>query len=124
MEHAAFAPVLFQRLASSKRVLVAGAGGGFDVYAGLPLALALRSLGKEVVLANLTFTYLGGTDASFMAPNLARVTAATTGEPEYFPERTLARWFLENGVEQPVYAFEKVGVRPLTAAYRARGSEP
>ena len=36
------APPLFARLASAERVLVAGAGGGFDLYAGLPIALALR----------------------------------------------------------------------------------
>ncbi|GAA3609924.1 hypothetical protein GCM10022419_113700 [Nonomuraea rosea] len=33
---------LSARLETSRRILVAGAGGGFDVYAGLPLALALR----------------------------------------------------------------------------------
>ncbi|MEU7528715.1 hypothetical protein AB0A74_23495 [Saccharothrix sp. NPDC042600] len=35
-------PPLFTRLRSATNVLVAGAGGGFDVYAGLPLAVALR----------------------------------------------------------------------------------
>ena len=32
---------MFAALAPARRVLIAGAGGGFDVYAGLPLALAL-----------------------------------------------------------------------------------
>ena len=49
-------------------MLIAGAGGGFDVYAGLPIALALRDAGKEVFFANLTFTYLGGTNAPWIAP--------------------------------------------------------
>ncbi|TMR93699.1 DUF1152 domain-containing protein [Nonomuraea basaltis] len=60
---------LSARLEASSRILVAGAGGGFDVYAGLPLALALREQGKEVHLANLSFSRLdaivlvdGGTD--------------------------------------------------------------
>lgn len=44
-----FEPALFTRLRPASRVLVAGAGGGFDVYAGLPLALALA--GKQVHLA-------------------------------------------------------------------------
>ncbi|GAA1513767.1 hypothetical protein GCM10009827_030450 [Dactylosporangium maewongense] len=39
-------PPLFAALAGARSVLVAGAGGGFDVYAGLPLALALRAQGK------------------------------------------------------------------------------
>jgi len=46
-------------LERSRRVLVAGAGGGFDVYAGLPIYERLRRLGKQVFLANLTFTNLG-----------------------------------------------------------------
>ena len=40
-------------------ILVAGAGGGFDVYAGLPVYERLRSLGKDVFQANMSFTYLG-----------------------------------------------------------------
>ncbi|MEH1129501.1 hypothetical protein [Micromonospora sp. CPCC 206061] len=31
-------PPLFAALAPARSVLIAGAGGGFDVYAGLPLA--------------------------------------------------------------------------------------
>jgi len=51
-------PPVFTRLTACKRVLIAGAGGGFDVYAGLPLALALVRLGKQVHLANLSFARL------------------------------------------------------------------
>jgi hypothetical protein len=108
---------LFARLSNARRVLVAGAGGGFDVYAGLPLALALRAQGKDVHLANLTFTYLGGTDAPLVFPHLAEVRASTQGEDRYFPERTLARWLHAHGLPDTVYAFEKVGVRPLRRCY-------
>jgi hypothetical protein len=110
-------PPVFARLAGSQRVLVAGAGGGFDIYAGLPLALALRAQGKEVFLANLTFTYLGGTDATMLAPHLYEVLATTTGEARYCPERSLARWLASRGLPGIVYAFEKVGVQPLRRAY-------
>jgi len=48
-------PPLFETLEPATRVLIAGAGGGFDVYAGLPLAIALRDAGVEVYLANLSF---------------------------------------------------------------------
>ncbi|WFE19418.1 hypothetical protein O7621_15810 [Solwaraspora sp. WMMD937] len=34
-------PPLFAALSPARNVLIAGAGGGFDVYAGLPLAFAL-----------------------------------------------------------------------------------
>ncbi|MFJ1866338.1 hypothetical protein ACIOD1_17055 [Streptomyces sp. NPDC088097] len=51
---------LFARLANVERILVAGAGGGFDVYSGLPIALSLLHQGKEVHLANLSFSALAG----------------------------------------------------------------
>jgi hypothetical protein len=72
-------PPLLARLRRHDRILIAGAGGGFDVYAGLPLYVALRAAGKEVFLANLTFTTFGETDAPLLAPALREVTAATTG---------------------------------------------
>jgi hypothetical protein len=112
-----FEPPLLSRLARHERILIAGAGGGFDVYAGLPLALALRRAGKQVFFANLTFTYLGETDVSYLAPHVAVVTPTTTGADRYFPERRLAQWLAERDHPSTVYTFEKVGVRPLRAAY-------
>src|SRR4051794_2770789 len=47
-------PPLFAALSKARRVLIAGAGGGFDVYAGLPLAIALWDADVEVYLANLS----------------------------------------------------------------------
>lgn len=116
-------PALFTRLAPARRVLIAGAGGGFDVYSGLPLAFALRSQGKEVFLANLTFTYLGGTDAKYLAPSLAVVTPEVVGEERYFPERTLARWLASKGLPSTIYTFQKVGVRPIRRAYETLCAE-
>jgi len=49
-------PPLFEALGHSDRVLIAGAGGGFDVYAGLRLAIALWDRGVEAHLANLSFS--------------------------------------------------------------------
>lgn len=110
---------LFDRLAGCRRVIVAGAGGGFDVFAGLPIYVALRAAGAEVHLANLTFSYLGGTDARWMAPHLAEVNSDTSGEDRYFPERRLAEWLAARGEPAVVYALEKVGVAPLRRAWQA-----
>ena len=46
-----------------------GTGGGFDVYAGLPLAHALWRRGQTVHLANLSFTNLVETDAAQITPD-------------------------------------------------------
>jgi hypothetical protein len=110
-------PPFIARLRRHERILIAGAGGGFDVYAGLPLYVALRAAGRQVFLANLTFTYLGETDARYLTPHLAVATVETTGGDRYFPERRLAEWLHDAGHPASVYVFEKVGVRPLRAAY-------
>lgn len=113
-------PPFFTRLRDARRVLVAGAGGGFDVYAGLPLALALREAGKEVHLANLSFADLHGLDLEvWVEPDVAAVGPDTPLRGDYFPERTLARWLREHDLPSTVYAFAGTGVGPLRDAYRA-----
>lgn len=106
----------FERLRDCKRILLAGAGGGFDIFCGLPLYFALRRRGCEVHLANLSFSRL---------PVLAddpcpvfKVEPSTEGSPSYFPERSLSEWFaLEHGEDVPIWAFAKSGVQPLRRAY-------
>jgi hypothetical protein len=58
-------------LENSRRVLIAGAGGGFDVYAGLPIYERLRLLGKTVFLANLSFVSLGATSGQALTRDAA-----------------------------------------------------
>ncbi|GGW71276.1 hypothetical protein GCM10010503_55860 [Streptomyces lucensis JCM 4490] len=113
-------PVFFSRLREARRILVAGAGGGFDVYAGLPLALALRSAGAEVHLANLSFADLYGLGPDhWIEEDVAAIRPGTPLRGDYFPERSLARWLDSRGLPGTVYAFPTTGVRPLRAAYRA-----
>ncbi|MFG2123079.1 DUF1152 domain-containing protein [Streptomyces sp. NPDC048710] len=113
-------PLFFTRLREARRVLVAGAGGGFDVYAGLPLAFALRSAGAEVHLANLSFSDLYGLSLdSWVEEDVAAVRPDTPLRGDYFPERALARWLGSQGMPDTVYAFPRTGVEPLRAAYRA-----
>jgi hypothetical protein len=116
-----FEPMLFQRLHGAKHVLLAGAGGGFDVYAALPLAVALSDAGVQVSLASLSFTHLDALGLEvWLESGVAAVRPDTpTAFDDYFPERTLARWLAANGLPPLVYAFPKTGVQPLRAAYRA-----
>ncbi|MET9648623.1 DUF1152 domain-containing protein [Streptomyces syringium] len=89
---------LFTRLADAERILIAGAGGGFDIYSGLPLALSLLHQGKEVYLANLSFSPLVGPPVDdWAAPDLAVITPDSALHQSYFPERTLAQWLRRCG---------------------------
>jgi hypothetical protein len=112
----------FEAIENTQRVLVAGAGGGFDVYAGLPLALSLMAHGRTVHLANLSIVNLYGLDRSaWLAPGVAAITAdtaGTVGDDRYFPEHTLACWLARHRLPDTVYAFPRSGVRPLRSAYR------
>ena len=116
-------PAFFTRLSAARRVLIAGAGGGFDVYTGLPLAVALSARGKRVHLASLSFANLDGLDlGDWVDQDVAGVRADAVSYSDYFPERALARWLADNGdvgLDAVVYAFPRVGVQPLRAAYRS-----
>jgi len=102
---------------NSQCILVAGAGGGLDVYAGLPIYERLRLLGKKVHLANLSFVSLGTTNAQALTRALYAVEPTTTLQGSYFPERTLAQYLSQRGQNVPVYAFEKLGVVPIREGY-------
>jgi hypothetical protein len=112
-------PPLFAALAPARSVLIAGAGGGFDVYAGLPLALALWRSGVQVHLASLSFSELELMDRdSWVAEHVAAVTPDSVSPDWYFPERTLARWLAAQDLPSTVFAFPPLGVQPLRDAYR------
>lgn len=109
---------LFEELSDCQNVMLAGAGGGFDVYGSIPLFFALRELGKTVYLANLSFASLRDKQA-LMWDCCFRVTKDTAGSDTYFPERTLCRWLHQTeGIEAAVYSFPQSGVVPLKNAYQ------
>jgi hypothetical protein len=109
----------FTELEKSNKILLAGAGGGFDIFSGLPLYFGLRSLGKQVYLANWSFSNLYNANGTWLEPTLMEVTAETTGWGSYFPELYLAQWFAERGENVPIYCFAPSGVLPLLNSYQA-----
>jgi len=114
----------FKELKPAQRVLIAGAGGGFDVFSGLPIYFNLRAAGKEVFLANLSFSNLPPTTAGrHLTPELVEVTADSEGSAVYFPEKHLSQWFRDHGREVPVYAFHRTGPKPIIEAYRVLVAE-
>jgi hypothetical protein len=104
------------RLQHTKHVLIAGCGGGFDVYSGVPLALRLHAAGKSVVLANLAFTNVTESGARSHAPTAHRIDTSP-GLP-YLRERWLSEWLRRRGADLPIYALARTGAAPLAAAYR------
>ncbi|WP_250031289.1 DUF1152 domain-containing protein [Paractinoplanes maris] len=112
-------PPLFAALAPARNVLIAGAGGGFDVYAGLPLAFALRESGVRVHLANLSFSELELVDReAWVSDHVVAVRPKTASPDWYFPEGALSRWLAGHAQPSTVYAFPPLGVQTLREAYR------
>ncbi|WP_231881652.1 DUF1152 domain-containing protein [Deinococcus puniceus] len=113
-------PPFFSAIKDSRRVLIAGMGGGFDVFCGLPLYFALRAEGMEVTLGNLSFSSFSPLAPHPLAPALIEVTPEfRVSESEYFPEYYLSCWLQAQGETPHVFALRKTGVQPLLAAYRA-----
>lgn len=105
-------------LENARNVLIAGIGGGFDVFSGLPLYFGLQADGKQVHLANLSFSHLPPEPEARLAPAVLTVTASTPRLTNYFPEKHLCQWFRGQGQDVAIYCFERTGVQPLLEAYR------
>lgn len=107
-------------LTDSKSILIAGMGGGFDVYSGLPLYLSLQEHGLNVHLANFSFSDILNIESHTQLSNtMIGVDAAVVNEEWYFPEHYLATWFnAKRGEGVTIWAFHKTGVVPLIENYR------
>jgi hypothetical protein len=103
----------------SKGVLLLGMGGGYDIFAGVPLFFELRERGVPVVLANLSFSYhldkkmhpqqeTVGTDRTVCvrSHHADHPEDAFTGEvfpANYYPEFQLSQWLhKEHKMDAPV----------------------
>lgn len=107
------------KLSKSKNVLIAGAGGGMDVFCGLPLFFALTAAGKSVHLANFSFAEYGKTNAMVISQNCHFVTHKTETHSGYYPEKLLADWLYTSGFDtEGVYCVTYSGVVQTTAAYQ------
>ncbi len=90
-------PILDQ-LTESKNILIAGTGGGFDVYCGLPLYFTLRDLGKTVHLANYTtvdfeVAHMVSDPVVLSKDRVIGICGQLKYDLFYFPEGHLAEWF-------------------------------
>ena len=111
---------IFEELKESKSILLAGAGGGFDIFSGIPLYFNLKKQGKKVILANYSFTWLSETTSEKVFPYCYKIRSGDSdlSGRNYFPERYLKLWLGLQGENPEIYAFEKTGVNPLKDAYK------
>lgn len=111
---------IVDQLAQCQNLLIAGMGGGFDLFCGLPIYFELQRRGQTAHLANFSFSDI----ASFrggvrLTDTLVGVTSEHEGMVIYFPELYLAQWFSEKrGEAVTVWCFHKTGARPLLENYR------
>jgi hypothetical protein len=103
-----------------KSILIAGMGGGFDIFCGLPLYFELRKQGRNVHLASFSFSDIMSYKGEIqLTETLKAVGKGDTERAIYFPELHLAQWF-SNVVHEDtiVWCFQKTGARPLLQNYR------
>jgi hypothetical protein len=108
----------FEQINDARTILLAGAGGGFDIFGGLPLYFWLRGAGKTVHLANLSFAPIDCCEGEQPVPGMLRVMPDTDGPAFYFPELFLAEWLAARIGPTPIYAIQPSGVKPVLAAYQ------
>ncbi|MBA3873398.1 MAG: DUF1152 domain-containing protein [Anaerolineae bacterium] len=111
---------IIDQLANSKSILIAGMGGGFDIFCGLPIYFELKERGLNVHLANYSFTDLQDMKNGIqLTDTLVGVNAAVESYSPYFPEHYLAQWLKEKRSDDAtIWCFAKTGVHPLLVNYR------
>ncbi len=112
-------PSFVKKILDSKCVLLAGAGGGFDIFCGLPIYFALKELGIPVHLSNLSFSFRHGEiTGTRHGANIVEVTAGSFGNEYFFPEGYLAKWFDRKRIRQSIYCFRPCGPPALFDSYK------
>lgn len=112
---------LVETLRDKNNILIVGIGGGFDIYGGIPLYYTLQKLGKQIFLANYSFTDFDTAvqnGASIINSNLLIANNNFIDSPIYYPEGHLSKFF-KIGLNQdvPVYMFAKTGTNPLVKSF-------
>lgn len=88
---------LVMDLKKSDNILIMGMGGGYDVFAGLPIYFTLESMGLSVNLASFTHSDFKSTsnytEIIPMASGCVGVTGNIKQASTNFPEMYLSGWF-------------------------------
>ncbi len=110
-------PPFLKALCRHQRIFLVGAGGGFDIFSGIPLFEYLSARGKDVWLGSLSFSELKDEDGQKLRTDYLEVRPDTPGDENYFPERYLSQWYADHGREVPVYSFYGSGARTILTIF-------
>lgn len=106
-----------------ERILIAGAGGGFDFLGGIPVYQTLKEMGKEVHIANYSFIPLGLVSESaesieLIDELLIGATSKIRFPNTYSAEHYFCEWYQKTFNEEiNIWMFADTGVVPLKQAY-------
>ena len=109
-----------EAISDRKSILIAGMGGGFDVFCGLPVYFELKKQERTVHLASFSFSDILNYKGEIQLSETLKAVGKDTKEPAvYFPELYLSQWF-RSAVhdETMIWCFQKTGARPLLQNYR------
>jgi hypothetical protein len=105
---------------NNDNILIAGIGGGFDVFSGLPFLHQLKQT-NNVFLANYSFSDLNSLASDYkISESLYKVFPNNKNYLNfYFPEYFLSEYLEEFYKEKNhIFCFEKTGVVPLYDSYK------
>jgi hypothetical protein len=110
---------IMDQLMACENLLIAGMGGGFDIFCGLPIYYELKKRGRDVHLANFSFSDIETlTHGLRLSPTLVGVSFDPKELYPYFPEFYLSEWFkVSQNEDVVIWCFQKTGTYPLTENY-------
>jgi hypothetical protein len=114
---------IVDQLKDSQSILIAGAGGGFDVFIGLPIYFTLKAMGKNVHLANYSFSDMSlskivGEPIVLLENRLVGARGKVSRNLPYYPEGYLSQWFQEvRGEDVTIWMLPNEGAIPVREGY-------
>jgi len=116
---------IFDKVSPCQNLLIAGMGGGFDIFCGLPIYFELFDKIPYIHLANLTFSNVIFSQITnlknriILSDTLVGITANTENLQIYFPEFYLSQYFQEKLNQKiTIWCFKITGVNPLLKNYQ------
>ncbi|TFG00606.1 MAG: DUF1152 domain-containing protein [Promethearchaeota archaeon] len=110
----------FTQIEEAEKILLCGAGGGFDVLGGVPLYFYLKELNKKIRFASYSFTDFNNIKGKFINEHCKVINYDTPISRDYiyFPEKILTDWFHnEQNIDVPIYTIKRIGPMLLRKTY-------